>query len=693
MNRARLFVLVALVAEASAAAQPASVKFTIAAAKTAWFLGETVPLQLSFTTSAPDAFSAQTRTEDRVGRMNGVEEFMVDPAAGAEDPLQGIPGGSGGMGGLSGGPIILSEKPFSFERILNEWVRFRRPGTYRVWVVSHRVQPAAQAARPPLELESNVITLEVLPAPPDWVRQQIAQAVQILDSPDAPLDQAVQKERQQAGRTLRFLDTPAAARELLKHLNGGRGLDTFLLYSGVLGSHYRAQLLPLMEQRLIAPDQPVWSRYLDTMAELSRLISPGGPKREEYVSRLLGALGAKQPAARAVCLNSLLESIERTPSVPSWRQSVVNSLVADFRNLPPQIQRDLLEYRWGELRGPAMLPVLREIYAHPPARFDPAMDDTALRRLYELAPQEARNLILDEIRHPTKHLRLATLAMLPDPTLPELDKFFLSELESGHADDRLVVRYATGAILEAAETAYQRRNLTQCATPLVYYFLRYDPIFGEKEWRRSFASTNSPPVCYDIGLQFQQLGRYAMSPALEGLAIEYLKHPAVTVRRGAAEVLGKFGSTAAQGPLWQAMAAFHAEWKDREAPQADAGLERALRIALGQGDGWVLDGPGLNRLMALCSGDWCKSEVISWLSVAKAPAEISVQMMSDGFVFNVAQYSNLTAREMRHKLVEYPLGTDFKVAVSSMEATMPEMKQARENAEKAVRESGHKLAG
>ena len=713
-NRAGLFGLVTVVAVAGTASaqdgflarwqklyqgQPANVKFTITVAKTRWLLGETLPLQLSFTASTAKEFSADSRLYDRVGRLNRVEEFVVDPAGATEDPMRGTFASSGGMGGISGGPIILSEKPFTFERILNEWVRFLKPGTYRLYVVSRRVGRVTQSPRPAgLELASNVIALQVVAAPPGWLKQQIAGAVGILDAPEKPFDQDAFREREHATTVLRFLDTLDAAKEMVKHLNGGMGRDSYSLYAGVLSSHYRAQMLPLMEQRLIAPEQPIWSRYLEALVELSSAVSPGGTKREEYASRLFAAVGAKQPAARAVCLNSLLEMTDRIRPFPPWRQTVINSLIADFRNLPPRTQKDLLEYRWTALKGPAMLPLLREIYANPPARFDPAMDDTALRRLNELAPDEGRKLILAEIRHPTRHLRLATLSILPDRTLPELDKFFLSEWETGHIDDRLVVRYATGSIVQALERAYERRNLTQCATPLVYYFLRYDPKFGEKEFRRSLSVVGSYPACYDIGFQFLELGRYAMSPALESLAIEYLKHPAVIIKRGVAELLGKYGSSGAQGPLWQAMEAFHAEWKGREAQliapgeQTEAGLERALKIALGQGDGWILDERGLNRLKALCSGDWCSQEVTSWLSVAKAPAEISVlQTGAEGFVFNVAQYSMLTAEQMRHKLVEYPLGTEFRMAISSMEGVTPGLKEARESAELAVRASGHKL--
>src|SRR5450432_4799432 len=168
----------------SRAKQPDAAELAVSAPKTWYFLGETIPLQLVFTSTQPKSFLADTRQYDRVGRMNFVEQFIVDPASFAEDPLRGLPGESGGMGGLSGGPLTLSEKPFSFERVLNEWVRFRKPGTYRVYVLSLRVSQTGEGARgTPIELSSNILTIDVRPAPALWVKDQIAAATSILDAP------------------------------------------------------------------------------------------------------------------------------------------------------------------------------------------------------------------------------------------------------------------------------------------------------------------------------------------------------------------------------------------------------------------------------------------------------------------------------------------------------------------------------
>lgn len=105
-----------------------------------------------------------------------------------------------------------------------------------------------------------------------------------------------------------------------------------------------------------------------------------------------------------------------------------------------------------------------------------------------------------------------------------------------------------------------RQKLPHCPFPLVFYFLKFDPQFGEQELREAFAAGR----CYDMGRAFESLGPYAMSPALERLALEHLMSPIVPIKRGAAEVLGKYGSPAAEKPLWETMEYFRSWWKDRE---------------------------------------------------------------------------------------------------------------------------------
>jgi hypothetical protein len=632
-------------------AQSPEVNFEISLTKRTFFLGEMIPVQLVFTSTRPDGFTADGRTQDRMGRLNWVDEYIVEPADLVADPLKGLPYAGGGLGGLSGGPAVLSPKPFVIERTLNEFVRFREPGAYRLHALTRRVRriveqpvsspPSLPLMRrsEPLEVVSNVVQFEVLPAPAEWVNQQIAAAVETLDAPAAWNDGAARQRRIQAGNVLRYLDTPEAAATLARRMGEGNDVESFSFHLGVLGSAHRRQLLPLLEQRLLAPDQPVWDRYLNTIVELREAIGPPAERwklRDEYVDRLIRSLSAKQPAAHAISVNTLFHLSSSIASShhpwqwPVWRPMIVKQLIADFRNLPALAQSMLLQFDWEALKSPEMAPVLREIYANPPAPSrDPSIEDLALRGLDELAPAEARELILAEIRQPAKRLRFETLAMLPDENLPELDELFTSRLEKGQIDSLLIVRYATGDLVKRVQNAYlrhiqdlDRQKLPHCAEPLVFYFLKYDPEFGEREMRRDLSSPPGFPACLDLGHQFQRLGRYAMSPALERLAIEFLSSPFVPVKRGAAEILGKYGSAKAEQPLWDTLIYFHSWWKGREQelkqPVGNEGmqLERTLVAALSHAGAWELDASARSRLLTLCTSDECITEVHRLIGVA-----------------------------------------------------------------------------
>jgi hypothetical protein len=720
-----------------AARQPAGAKLAITAPKTEFFVGEVITLGLSFTATELKTFLADGQLADRVGGMGFNEDFVVDPASLAEDPAQGLLRGGIATSGAPAAPMILSERPFAFDRVLNEWVRFRHPGEFRLYVVSKRVTRADAAGKldddsrwsargKPVELVSNVVTLTIRRPPATWVSDQLAAAKKILDAP-IPADGRTAGARMLAIRVLRYLDSPEAAAELVRRLDARRDWASAYAYSSVPESPYRKQLLPLMEQRLVAADQPVLEQYLGTLAKVAELVAYGGGptppypsdeagqkawqerlkrrwdtqqrKEEEYAARLAASVSAKRPEERKESLITLFYFSARFGPRPPWLNGVVAALIADFRGLPMTAQSAMLEYRWNAVKGPAMLPPLRDMLANPPRQRDPQLQGVALRRLYELSPLEGRKRILDEIRQPAGSLPYTALTILPDATLPEFDDLFVERFDS-----ILTVRYATGAIVKRIEEGYLARKTEMenrtgafCSAPLAFYFLKYDPPFGERVLREAFAKPGAAPVCQDIGVQFHDLGPWAYSPALERLTIEALTSAYMPVKRGAAEVLGKYGTPAAEKPLWDAIEYFHSWWKGREAElkqpsgQGSMQSERALRIALAQADGWVLQEPELARLSELCSSDWCRQDLAGWIAAAKQPVRIATSQQDDGFGYAVGQYGPNTEDRLRRKLLQYPEATTFQLTPSPSEANIPGMREARERAQALLRDSGRKL--
>ena len=211
-----------------------------------------------------------------------------------------------------------------------------------------------------------------------------------------------------------------------------------------------------------------------------------------------------------------------------------------------------------------------------------------------------------------------------------------------------------------------------------------DAPFGERELRNDIDRPGALGACYDIGFQFrasqfQSLDASAYSPVLERLAIEFLASSKVPVKRGAAEVLGKYGSPAAEKPLWDTLEYFRSWWKGREDQLAkneeNSQLERALWIALAQADAWLLQDQDLHRLLDLCSSNWCRQEVRQWLPLAALPVSIELTPSSEGF--NACGAIEVRSEEqMRHKIQQYPSGTTFRLP--SQEHAVPQYRAAIE---------------
>jgi hypothetical protein len=270
----------------------------------------------------------------------------------------------------------------------------------------------------------------------------------------------------------------------------------------VLASPYRKELLPLMEQRLVAPDQAISEVYLDTLVQLRETVasSPDRSPSPDYVTRLGWHSPGKKPVARAESAHTLLNiALRDGRSQPAWLPLVLRSLIADFRSLPIFAQTMLLEIRWTVLESPAMLPVLRDLV-------DPRIRSIALRRLYEMSPEEGRKIILAEIAKPEgSDIPFSTLAMLPDASLPDMDEVLAAKF-----DPLLIVRYATGSVVERIKGKFERttadlrrQDVPSCLGPIAFYFLKHDPPYGERLLREQFEAETAAPYCYDIGAQFQ----------------------------------------------------------------------------------------------------------------------------------------------------------------------------------------------
>jgi hypothetical protein len=622
-------------------AQVPEVEFRLntAGGKTSFRLGEPIALELAFTSTVAGKYSAIGGGTDRMGFEAFHETFEVAPSGGTADPLADYFKGGMAANGLAWNRE-LSPKPVAVEHDLNQWVRFARPGHYRIRATSHRVSVERKA----IELKSNQIEIDLIDDP-DWIAAQVAEAERVLRTVPKSGDSQVFNRRMAAARQLWYADTPESVRASARLLDGSDVQAEQILRLGLFASSRRPLVVQTMRQLLDDPAHPVAQLFLNTLASLENA------KPESLRPQLADALGRKQGAAKAASLRTLIRAAETADSVPASQRT---AMAAAFPDLPAEEQAAVLGYEWSRIASPAMLPVVRKIVdtgSGPVAA-------SALARLYELDPAQGRTLILADMARSSPRFPLSTLSLLPDATLPDLDAAWLSNLprESPHAIEELVARYATASILEGVKAFYAGRA---CEPPLIAYFLRVDPPYGEKLLRAAMADRGNPTR----GCWATAIGRtaaYFVNAQWESVALDALNDATVVVKIDAVKALGRYGTPESKSRLFDSFRYFHDWWKDKPSQINDENrwLESAYVQTIGEPANWIATADDLSRASAFCITDGCRGQMEQNQRFWSKPLEVSAGRSSDGsYYVSVAQFNARSLEEARKRLLQLPKGT------------------------------------
>jgi len=303
--------------------------------------------------------------------------------------------------------------------------------------------------------------------------------------------------------------------------------------------------------------------------------------------------------------------------------------------------------------------------------------------LYELDEAQGRGLILAEMARPFPRFPAATLSRLPDATLPDMDGRLIANLELGpgqaarRAVEELIARYATAGILDRVKAVYRRVDaemrartatvgtpprsvaMPVCEPPLVAYFLRADPPYGEKLLREAMAERS-----YEMGRcwvgAIGETARYFVNPEWESVALDGLNDSTVNVKIDAVRALGQHGQASAAAPLWESFRYWHDWWKNKpsEINEDNRQLEMAYMRTIAQAQNWMATGDDFARAAALCITDGCRGEMEQNRRYWSQPLTVQVNQSSDGsFSVSLAQYSMRSLEEGRRRLLQLPKGT------------------------------------
>jgi HPt (histidine-containing phosphotransfer) domain-containing protein len=709
----------------AAAANPPGVTLILSlpGGRTQFHRGEMIPLSAVFTNTSPNKYDLNTDPGNRDLQWNS-DSFHVDHSAGAADPLPVYYDHEFGEGYSGGGPQFqpLTASPVAIPYTLNEWLRFDAPGHYRVYLTSGRIIDTAKRQQNTLwflgcATVSNAVEVDILPDDPIWDAQTLQAALPLYNAQG--YNSRTDAAQQAAIRTVRFLDTPDAARTMIARYSTFSDFDfaNARTYNqtqlGLFGFQQPDFVISEMKRRISKPDFPISEQFISDLAQVQFLAAytqtipryvAGDPaqekERRDLIQKRLAALtalqeqdrqllkaaaSAKQGKARSASLYALVMLDYQHQNTPEY-QNQARALVPVFDDLTTEQQDNLLGYNWEAIRGPNMLPVLRRLYAAPPPADSgsPEVSDAAdlhslaLRRLMELSPAEGRALLLAEIKSASPSVDLPTLCSLPDRTLPALDGVLAAHLESLLSNEAgdwssapcLVERYATSAILPRVKAAYGSKSGEwgcDIQSSLLAYFLRTDRAYGVMQLEKALASRKDTG-CYRSVLS--DVAALQASPDIERLAVAHLNDPDTEVAADAAKTLGAYGSSAAEAPLWARMRVWHSQWAGKEAQiePTDAHpawvqgeLEYALLNSLATSRNWLLDKTQLQALDQLCVTRGAHQNVEGFLQDWAETVRIS---RTDGpDPWQVVQYHSIpTMTALETKLAQFPRGTRFQLS-------------------------------
>ncbi len=616
----------------------ASLTARFAEGQTQFHVGEVIPIELTFSATVRDTFDMSTASYDRSGRLN-VEQYHVTPRG--RDPLHRYYSeGVFMMGGLSSS-ITLGDAPKVMRADLNGWVAIDHPGRYTLDVTSGRVSHGAGTKSADIELRSNTLDFEITSASPAWQEQQLTSAMSVLDDSGS-----TQKDKLIAIRKLRFLDSSASIKELVRQLGKLRDAFQWDCIAGLAGSARQKLVVSELQRAMRAPDLAITQDYLFILAKLKFQLEhdplPAYPEHDtqqqeswrkqqderfkelntvsdSLYDQAAALVPTKKGAARAGTVRTLLQR----PTYDPGNSKLVTGLpgqeiAAAFQYLSSDEQYSLLSTFWERLRTPSIIPVLEKI-VDLSAIPNQMLRDVAFQRLYELDPGAARPRFLAEISNPhidkgVVAVRAETLGLLPDQTLPQFDQLFVSRLKQQNSrttdlDAQLIGRYGSKAVLPELRDFYRYtplRGVCQVSDGLILYFLRTDPDYAVEQ------ISETPSFCLTHSLQ-ELLGMRRWDE-VEPAVIQQLNGQDLSRARQAAETLAKYGSPKAEAAMWQRLRAFHQQWEKKadelnnrpgmpfEASEA-MGFEYGLVESIGKAQGWLLSNDQITELANLALGD------------------------------------------------------------------------------------------
>jgi hypothetical protein len=150
--------------------------------------------------------------------------------------------------------------------------------------------------------------------------------------------------------------------------------------------------------------------------------------QDAYVAELAASLGSRVGKSQTTTAMTILMHLPKEPQTLGPILAEVRPLLLQqFDSLHPFDQEYLLRMYWEQLRDPSLTPSLKKLLGSTGVA-SKNIHDSALKRLMEIAPDEARTFVIAEIRDPNSLVDIEILGSLSDKSLPEVDEALLDQI-------------------------------------------------------------------------------------------------------------------------------------------------------------------------------------------------------------------------------------------------------------------------
>ena len=610
-------------------------KLSLAGAKTTFRNGEPIELVLELTADR-EGYLADVTTDNCDTRTDavtlnsetGVAHWRSDAFGGGYRDYSSVE--------------RLSNTPAKIPFVLNDCLRFDQPGRYTIKFTTQRVRPVSAKPTewlPAIPLTTNEVSFEIVPMTDAQEQQEVER---ILKAVPATNDAKTQR---QLGQEMAFLTGDVALREKVRvYLNPGEATNysSWMSY-GIYISRNRALVLQLLEVAMRDPDRPVSASLLGTITSLRFLQqygsigrANGAPMmatfegdsrnaaiRDTYVAELAAGLNKRSGKSRSITAMTILMNLPKDPQANSALLDTVRGiLLQQFDTLHEFDQEYLVRQYWPQLRDQSLVPSLKKMLGYNGVA-NKNVHDTALQRLIEIAPEEARPFVIQEIKDPKSLVDLELLVGLKDKTLPEVDAVLLDQIKRLASSKvpfdqtylkqkaSLAARYATEAIYAEMMQIYRdhgaRLQFDARATFLAY-LARYNEREALPLIEQEVAQT---PSGYEYSF-LPVLLRLYFADSMDELLRKRLDSDDPHLAGHSAYLIGLYGSAKDQAALEARLARWRADWADRREaadPDPQGMIESEIIQSLIKSKSWKLSTERVNELRQSCLSKICRQNV------------------------------------------------------------------------------------